>query len=435
MAIAVPTAGIAAGRQVTLPEAIGIALENNHEMRATRSALLARKADIGIARGPLLPQVGLEQRLARTNNPPGAFMAKLNEQRFTQADFAIESLNNPSPITDYQTMATVDQAVFTGKALLGLSMARGEYSAQREDYARKKEETALAVARAYLAVKTARGYMAAARSGVADAAEHVRIAQARYKNGLGLYSDTLRAKTAAIEAEQRVVTADKNLSLARRTLGLLLGDAEPPDIAPGPDPELPLREMAYYQDGAASRRDVKALEIRRENAKTGIRLAESGYLPTLGIRASYQMNDHRRIFGNEGESWWLMGVLRWDLFDGAGREYERIKAVHKQAETEECLKGLREMVSFGIAEGHLAAQEAQKNLELSRAALASAEEGRKLVESRFANSLSPLVDLLDVQIQVDHSRANVVARENEYRLALIRLSYESGTILRDLGVE
>jgi hypothetical protein len=38
-------------------------------------------------------------------------------------------------------------------------------------------------------------------------------------------------------------------------------------------------------------------------------------------------------------------------------------------------------------------------------------------------------------VSLDHARANSVAKENEYRLAVARLGYESGTILKDLGVE
>jgi len=424
-----------AERQVTLSQAIAIAMEENHEIRATKSSLLAQKADVGIARGPLLPQIGFEQRVARTNNPPGVFMSKLNQERFTQTDFNIDSLNHPGPITDLQTMVTVDQAIFVGKALVGLDIAKKEYAAKGEDYGRKREETALKVTQTYLAIRTAKEYVNVTRAGIDDAKEHLRIADARYRNGLGLYSDVLRAKTAVIEAEQRVVTAEKNLSVAKKGLAILLGTSESLDIAPDEKLDLPLREMDYYQNGAALRKDVKALQIRHDNAKNGVRLAESKYLPTLGVHASYQLNDQNRLFGTEGESWWLMGVVRWDLFDGASREYERSKAQHKQAETQEQLRGLTQIVSFNITEAYLAAEEARKNTELSRAALASAEEGRKLVASRFQNSLSPVVDLLDVQLNVDHTRANVVARENEYRLALIRLAYESGTILSELNAK
>ncbi len=434
IAAALPAAGEPAERQVTLSQAIAIAMEENHEIRATKSSLLAEKADIGIARGFLLPQIGLEQRVSRTNNPPGVFMSKLNQERFTQADFALNPLNNPAPVTDLQTMVALEQPIFVGKALVGLTMARKEYAAKGEEYGRKREETAVRVAEGYLAVWTAKEYVHVARAGIDDAGEHFRIAEARYRNGLGLYSDVLRAQTAVIEAEQKMVTAEKNLSVAKRALGLLLGASEPLDITPDQKLDFPMKEMAYYQNGAASRKDVRALRMRYENAKNGVKLAESKYLPTLAVRASYQMNDHSRLLGTEGESWWLMGVLRWDLFDGASREYERVKARHKQAETEEQLKGLKEAALFSVAEAYLAAVEARKNIELSRAALAAAEEGQKAGGEQIRELPLPLVDLLDVQLNVDHSRAGVVARENEYRLALIRLAYESGTIMEDLDL-
>ena len=431
---AMPVISTAAERQVTLSEAITIAMEDNHEIRATKSSLLAEKADIGIARGSLLPQIGVEQRVSRTNNPPGVFMSKLNQERFAQGDFGLNSLNNPAPVTDLQTMVALEQPLFVGKALVGLAMARKEYAAKSEEYRRKREETAVRVTECYLAVSTAKEYVNVARAGIDDAGEHFRIAEARYRNSLGPYSDVLRAKTAAIEGEQKQVTAEKNVSVAKRALAMLLGASDSLDITPDQKLDFPMKKMAYYENGAGSRKDILALQMRYENAKNGVRLAESKYLPTLSVRASYQLNDHSRFFGTEGESWWLMGVLRWDLFDGASREYERTKARYKQAETEEQLKGLKEMALFRIEEAYFTALEAQKNIELSKAALAAAEEGRKLVASRFENSLSPMVDLLDVQLSVDLARAGLVARENAYRLALIRLAYESGTIMADLGL-
>ncbi len=56
------------------------------------------------------------------------------------------------------------------------------------------------------------------------------------------------------------------------------------------------------------------------------------------------------------------------------------------------------------------------------------------MKGRFDNSLAPLTDLLNVQLNLDQARANLVRQENEYRLAVIRLGYESGTILADLNL-
>ena len=96
---------------------------------------------------------------------------------------------------------------------------------------------------------------------------------------------------------------------------------------------------------------------------------------------------------------------------------------------------MTEMVSFKIHEAYLTVEEARKNAELSLAALKTAEEGQRLVKSRYENSLSPLVDFLDVQVHLNQARANQVAKENEYLFAIINLGFESGTILKDLKIE
>jgi len=421
-------------RCLGLIEAIKIAMDGNYEIRASRNSLSARKEDIGIARSYLLPKITFEERASRTNNPPGVFMSKLNQERFSQTDFDINSLNNPKPISDLQTLFSIEQPIFAGKAYVGLGMAKKEYSAQNEYHNRKKEEITLKVAQAFLNVHTAKEYLLLAQKSAEDAREHLKIAEARYKNGLGTYSDVLRVKTTVIEKEQKIISTVKNHEVSKNMLGLLLGTSEPIDIR-DENMDFPLNEADYYVKASLSRRDIKAMQLQYENAKKNITLAESTYLPYIGIGGSYQLNDHKKIFGSEGESWRLMAALRWDLFDGTNREYERDKARYKAAEAEEHLKGFKHFVSFKINEAYLAVEEARKNVELSRSAVHAIEEGKRLVKSRFENSLSPVIDLLDVQLNLDHTRANMVAKQNEYRLAVINLSYESGTILKDLKME
>ncbi|HXG30358.1 MAG TPA: TolC family protein, partial [Thermodesulfobacteriota bacterium] len=302
------------------------------------------------------------------------------------------------------------------------------------DLARKKEELAFRVIQSYIMVQTAKGFVNVAEKSLEDAKEHLRIANARFKKEVGLFSDTLRASTAVTEAEQELISARKNMNVAKRELGLLLGMSESVDTDADTQ-EIPLKGIDYYEGESLSRKDIRSLELRYENAKTNVRIAESGYLPTLGVGGSYQLNDHNAPFGGEGDSWSVMAFLRWNLFDGARREYERAKAKHKVKEVEEQLSGLKKAVSFDVYEAHLGVEEARKNLELAESALKTAEEGRRLVRIRYENSLSPLVDLLDAQLNLDRARANLTARKNEYRLAIARLGFASGTLLQDLDVE
>jgi outer membrane protein TolC len=166
-----------------------------------------------------------------------------------------------------------------------------------------------------------------------------------------------------------------------------------------------------------------------------VRLAEAGYFPVIALGGSYQLNDPDKPFGSSGESWSVLAFLRWDLFNGMKREHERSKAKYKVTETEEYLQGAKKAVSFKVYSSYLTVEEARKNLDLSGAALKTAEEGTRLVKVRYEKSLSPLVDLLDAQVSLDNSRASVVARGNEYRMAIATLSYESGTLLQDLHID
>ncbi|MCX5822181.1 MAG: TolC family protein [Deltaproteobacteria bacterium] len=427
-------AGSAAGERLTLDEAVRMALNNNHELQAQRNAHAAKGAEVGIARSSLLPKISLEERYLRTASPVYAFMTKLNQERIEFADFAPDTLNHPGAINDFQTAVTFEQPLFVKKANIGIEMSKMEVSASEEALHRKKEEVAFKVVQYYLMVSTTGAYVKVAEKSLEDVQEHQRLAEVRYAAGLGLYSDTLRAATAAAEARQRFVSAEKNFSVAKRALGLMVGSAEAVEVA-AETPALPVREIESLRTQSQARRDVKSLEMKTENARNQIKLAEAGYYPMLGVGGTYQWNDHNHPLGGEGDGWQVMAFLRWELFDGAKTKYEKIKAGYQASEAEEYLKGMKKMVSFQVDEAWLTLEEAKKNQELAQEELKTAEEGRRLVKVRYEGALSPMVDLLDAQVSFDRARANRVAKENEYKLAIFNLGYASGTILQELQME
>lgn len=428
------SAAYAEAQVLSLHDALTQAMKGNPEIRANEHALLAVKEEIGIAKSFLLPRVTFEERFMRTNNPTYAFMAKLNQERFAMTDFAIPSLNNPGPVSDFQTGVSFEQAVFAPKVYIGMKMAQKEFEAKGDDVQRKKEEIAFSVFRTYLDSQTARAFVSVTEKGVEDAREHLRIAESRNKVGLGLYSDMLRAEVALRTAEERKVSAEKNLMVSRRALGLMLGSSEAVDVQEQSLP-LTLKSLAYYSGMAEARNDVKAMETRQKNAENNLTMAHAAYLPVIGLGGTYQLNSHRTIFGEEGQSWQVMAFLRWELFDGLKREAERNKAKHKIAEAGEYLDGMKKQISFAVYEAYLSVEEAGKGLELAKTNLASAEESRRLVKTRYENNLSAAVDMLDVQSSLDAVRADVVAKEAAYLIAIARLSYLSGTIMKDLDLD
>lgn len=430
----IPAVSSAGEPVFTLKEAIEAALRDNHSLKAVSASVEASGEDVGRARSYLLPRLTFEERFSRTTNPTYAFMSKLNQERFAASDFAITSLNDPDETDDFQTSVSFEQALFSEKARIGLKMAKEEASAQRESLKRKREEVALDTIKAFLDITTAREFVDVAKKGLEDAKVHERLAETRFNADMGLYSDVLRAKTYAAESAQRLVSAEKNLKLAKRGLGLLLGLESGADIG-GEVTELKVAPLDQYSASALERSDLRAMRIRKSNAENNLSLARSEYLPMVGVGGAYYMNDHETPFGSEGTSWQAAAFLRWNIFDGGLREHEASKARLQAIEAAEHLNGMKKAVQFRVYEAYLAHEEAMKNTELAEASLKAAEEGTRLVRIRYENSLSPFVDLLDAELALEAARAGLVMRKNELKTAQAALSFEGGTILKDLGIE
>jgi outer membrane protein TolC len=420
--------------RMTIASAVEKALKDNHEIKAMQSAVAAKREDIGIARSYLLPKISFEERYLRTNTPGYAFMSKLNQERIEPPDFNPDTLNHPEAINDFQSSITIEQPIFVKKAYVGLTMSRNESQAANEELKRKQEEIAFKVVTACLTISSAKAFVSVASLGVEDAREHLRVADLRYKNDLGQYADVLRATTALTDARQKLNIAHKNVSLARRALGVLLAMMESPDVD-GSLPEMTLKDLSFYSQNAETRNDLQAMAFRSENARQNVRRAEAGYFPYLGVGGTYQLNDHNQPFGSEGKSWQVMAFLRWELFDGAKREYERAKARHLETQSREYLAAMKKGISFRIFEAYLNVEEAGKNIELARETLKTAEEGTRLLKLRYENGLSSLGDLLNTQTSVQQARAGLVERLNAHQAAFIALSFESGTILQDLNID
>ena len=419
---------------LSLQEALAKALQNNHEIIAFHNSLASQKEDIGIARSNLMPKLTMEERFLRTNNPTYVFMSKLNQGRFTVGDFDITSLNDTAPESDFQTSFSIFQPLLAMQANIGIDMSETAYAAKKEEFFRKQEEIILHVAQNYLMAQMAEEYIKVAEKGVEDAKEHLRIAQVSFDNELGLYADTLRASTAVTEAEQKLVSARKNLKVAQRSLGMLLVLDESvattrEDIA------IPLHDMEYYTSRARERRDIQSMQHHFENARNNLRMSAAAIVPTLGVGSSYQLNDKDIPFGSDGESWQVFALFSWEFFDGTKRHHEKQKAHYQIEEAREQLERQKDGAAFQVFESFLGVEEARKNAELAKAALATAEEGQRLVRIRYENSLSPLVDLLDAQVSLDQARANLLVREKEQQLATLKLFFESGILFEKLGLE
>jgi outer membrane protein TolC len=82
-----------------------------------------------------------------------------------------------------------------------------------------------------------------------------------------------------------------------------------------------------------------------------------------------------------------------------------------------------------VSQAWLAVSDAESRTAIAREAVAAAEEGVRLIRTRYENQLGKMIDLLDAQSALDAARAGQVRAANDLRQAQADLEFASGTLL------
>ena len=173
-------AALYAQAPLTLAEAVRISLEKHPSIAATRSGISAAEARLRQAKSGWLPKVNYQESWQRSNNPVFVFSSRLMQRRFTEQNFAINDLNHPDSINNFQSMVSVDQTLFdagqTGNAKRAAELGR---QMATEDRRRVEQDLIGRVARIYHAVLLTGELVRVAEEAVKSAEADLARAEAR----------------------------------------------------------------------------------------------------------------------------------------------------------------------------------------------------------------------------------------------------------------
>jgi hypothetical protein len=100
---------------LTLRQAVDLALHSNPLVAASDAGEKEAEARIREVHSGYLPRLQFSESLQRGNNPVFVFSSLLTQHQFTDANFAIGSLNRPDAMNNYQSQLTVEQVVFDAR--------------------------------------------------------------------------------------------------------------------------------------------------------------------------------------------------------------------------------------------------------------------------------------------------------------------------------
>ena len=395
-------AGLAAGQAaaqspLTLDEAIARALKQNPSTRAAAAASQEASERARQARAGWMPRLDVTETWQRGNQPVFVFGSILAQRSFTQANFAIDALNHPDPVSNFRTGISVEQLVFDGARTRSAnrSAAIGEQIANAGS-----RETAsslrLGATSAFGEVLMAQGNRAAAAAALESAEEDVRRAERRRDAGLATEADVLAVKVHLAQIRERQISAASRETVARLKLNEVMG--EPLDArfelrVPAVAAIAPTTAVADLEaEALANRPDVIRAGAQERLARESVTAAKSVFYPQAAVQGVYEFNGG--TFADRVSAWTVGAVIRWNLFGGFADSAKlgEAKAATERASAERHRQEAAARVDVRAALARL--DEARARLEVGRLAVAQAKESHRIVRDRFDAGLAPVNDLL-----------------------------------------
>lgn len=418
---------------LSLDEAIGIALEKNPLLKAAELEVQARQARVGQARSGFFPQVFFYETYQRTDNPMLTVGSKLNQERFSTRDYVLERLNDPSPVGNFNSRVAVTQSIFDqGKTVLSLrqsTLLREEGELGRE---RIRQEVMCEVLRAYAGVLVAMEDALVTETALRKAEAHVKLARDLLDAGRGVKSDMLSAMVRLSEVRSMGVEAQSNVELSKARLNRCMGI--PQESVWEVEGQLRMDKPAIgsleevIKEALEKRPDWEGMKRRILSAKAEVKKEKNGYLPSLDVQAQYDLNDRSSLWNASGESWAVVALCRFNLFNGLGTMYrvDEARAVLDRVTME--AEAMRNAIELEVREAFSRRQNAEERVRVAEAAVENAEESMRIVEDRYEVGLSLMVEVLDNEVSLTRSRRNLLQAQYEYWVASAELDLARGVL-------
>jgi len=392
-------------------------------VRAIRAAGEAARAEGAGELGALSPRITLQAGLVRGDDPALRFTQKLQQGRFTAADFALDELNQPPAGTGLQWGLLVEQPLWNG----GAEVTAPGLAGHRRGAARATEHAALAdrlleaVGRYVNAVR-ARAALAA-ESAARLAAENYRDAAVeRLQQGQVSPLDSMRAAARLGESRLRWLGARQAADLALARLAALVGaEVAESDLAELPDPAAAsAREPSPRGELVAARENAAALAT--ESRRSGLRL-----LPSLNSRFTVTRYRDLHVPGWE-ERWTAAVLLDLPLWDGTRRIQDWRAARARARAAREGAERLERDLAVELDAARTDAELALERRAVARETHAAAEEALRFATARYRAGLLPLTDLLATDADAARARQARVESDAEAVMAHYRLMRARGEL-------
>lgn len=420
--VAAPTAGVL--RDMTLTQAVDLALCNNPQVRASWAAIKVQAAGIGEARAAYLPTISVGSNRVRDR---------------------VWYPGEPFPEPTVQTGNTRSASLAWRLLDFGGRAANAASASALLDSALASHDAALqkvlsGVIGAYFDAQTATATLVARQKIDALALQTLQATKRREARGAGTPSDTLQAITAQAKASLEQTRAQGSLQKSLSVLVYVLGIN--PAASSGlslsanlaePQAALDKDINSWLEQARSQHPAIVAARAQLTAAQKKVTAAQSEGLPTLDLTGNFYQNGRpsQGLPALKTRETLVGLAVNIPLFDGFGRLYKVRGAQASVEQREADLQDVELQILADVVKTQADAVSALGNLSASATLIAAAQDAVASVQRKFDKGAVDILEMLSTQSALSDAQQERIRCLAEWRSARLRLLAAVGILGRD----
>ncbi len=433
--------------ELSLADCVERVLSENPQLVIARSGINVAEGQAKNAQAGMYPKINWNATVVRTNNLPDFKMG--DPTMYPVSSPVANPEGDPAPVEPhthltgfpgfefsndregniYGVKFEATQPFYTGGALTnGIEAAKLQIRVAEHELKDQQLTLTNQTEQLFYGAFLAEEMIKVIEEAIATAKARYKWIQDLYQEGLVSNLDMLQIESMLASLEPQLIEARNNHSIA--LLGLksmmnmdpstgikLLGSLEyqPQEI---PD----TREVV--SEAMMNRPDVRSLYIRKSQAEKMIKVARSGYLPTLAGFANYQWNMGQEMPPND-EVWrsgWQAGIMvDVPIFDGGAAAGNMQAAESQYAQAEEGMRGLELMVQTDVQSAVLNLNKTEQQITAQKVSIEAAEKNFQVAQDRYRVGLANNLEVMDAEMELTQARAQYLSAVYEHIIARANL--------------
>lgn len=400
---------IAAQNRITTNLSLNEALEkmkaNNHQIKAAHFDFIAAHSDIDQMQSLYLPQIEATATGSVNNLPLHAFGNRLQQGAIEQADFLPEKLNSPSAITNLQTQFMVRQPILNldGRAMKDAAIAKK--NALEQQSLRTQKVLRHQVIQTYLQLQLTYEMEAVLLQAKSTAEANLKLTRDNLEAGYVQLADVLAVELRINELDHQLLETEQNIQNASDQLSFLMGESLGTQYQPVGTLTEQDNSPILLAKAPTDRSDLLAMQHQISAQKHQLTALQKANVPRLNAFGYYELNNNLDF--QDAQHGYLIGIqASWRIFNGNKDKSAIQKA---QIELEKHQTALNQLMAKNDLELKVAKrkmEEAQNKINLTKKAIAQAEEVLRIKTNRYEEGLEKTTDVLIAETKVAQMQMN-----------------------------